>query len=103
MIASKEFLGDVLKILGQKVSNLSFTAVTEFVKIMLHTVFLRIDAPGVYLKFRVFKWAFIQGGCLFQNFKNSGNRIWTNKIRKPPCPVFMLFAHRHVSRLLSYL
>ena len=67
-----------------------------------HTVFPGINAPGVYFKIRDFMGRSFEGR-LFQNFKNSGNRIWTYKIRKHPWPVLMLFALRHVNKLLPYL
>ena len=38
----------------------------RLVKFSLHTVNPRINALGVYLSFRFFTWAFIQGGRLLK-------------------------------------
>ena len=63
------------------------------------TVFPRINARGVYFKIRDFRGAFIrggrlfEGGRLFQNFKNSGNRIWTYKNKKTFMPCDQCYLH----------
>ena len=69
-----------------------------------YTVFPRIDARGVSFKIRDFMGAFIRGGRsfeegvysrgrLFQNFKNSGNRIWTYKNKKTFMPCDQCYLH----------
>ena len=60
---------------------------------VIHTVFPRINARGVYFKIRDFRGAFIRGGRLFQNFKNSGNRIWTYKNKKTFMPCDQCYLH----------
>ena len=63
------------------------------------TVFPRINARGVYFKIRDFRGPFIRGGRsfegarLFQNFKNSGNRIWTYKNKKTFMPCDQCYLH----------
>ena len=65
----------------------------------LNTVFPRINARGVYFKIRDFREAFIRGGRLFeagrlfQNFKNSENRIWTDKNKKTLMPCDQCYSH----------
>ena len=59
---------------------------------MTSTVFPRINARGVYFKIRDFRGRSFEGGVysrgrLFQNLKNSGNRIWTYKNKKTFMPV----------------
>ena len=75
--------------------------------VYIYIVFPRINARGVYFKIRDFRGAFIrggrlfEGGRLFQNFKNSGNRIWTYKNKKKtfmPCDQCYL----HCDMLANY-
>ena len=63
------------------------------------TVFTRINARGLYFKIRDFREAFIrwgrlfEAGSLFQNFKNSENRIWTYKNKKTFMPCDQCYSH----------
>ena len=71
----------------------------EFKITISYTVFPRINAPGVNFKIRDFRGAFIRGGRLFevghlfQNFKNSGNRMWTYKKKKTFMPCDQCYLH----------
>ena len=89
------------------------------------TVFPRINARGVYFKIRDFRGAFIRGGVYFKirDFRGTFIRggvysrgafiskiskivetgYGRTKIRKHSCPGSVLFALRHVNKLLPYL
>ena len=57
------------------------------------TVFPRINARGVYFKIRDFRGRLFKAGRLFQNFKISGNRIWTYKNKKTFMPCDQCYLH----------
>ena len=71
----------------------------------LATVFPRINARGVYFKIRDFRGVHSRGrlfeaGRLFQNFKSSGNRIWTYKNKKTFMPCDQCYLHCNM--LINY-
>ena len=105
----KRLVFDVMKIPSFKrligISRLIVEVLNDqnlFTESNLDTVFPRINARGVYFKIRDFRGTFIRGGRLFQNFKNSGNRIWTYKNKKTFMPCDQCYLHCDMLTNYSY-